>query len=326
MPRFATPWLLSAGLAALAWQSSALGDDWPTRPIKLVVSHAPGSSTDIVARYIATQLARGWAQPIVIENKPGGQNIIGAQAVTRAPPDGYTLFYGTTGALVSNLYTIKGLPYDPTKDFVPIRFIGYSPFMIAATSGLKASTLKEALSAPGKDGAGPRVATEGAKTFSGILANALESMSGARWTTVPYSKSSEALQDTIAGRTDLVVLPSIVVMNHVGQGRLRALAVSTASRLPSMPNVPALGETFPGFGLAGWHMLAAPAGTPASVVTRLNRELDALLAKPEIAQHLAALGLDTDPALSTPDQNRQFLQQEHATWQRIARQTGLLPK
>ncbi|VCU69870.1 Tripartite tricarboxylate transporter family receptor [Pigmentiphaga humi] len=312
--------LLAAGLAG------AHAGDWPERPVKLVVSHAPGSSTDIVARYVASRLAQTWRQPIVIENRPGGQNIIGAQAAARAAPDGYTLFYGTTGAITSNAYTIKKLPYDPAADFVPIRFIAYSPFMVAASPALPAADLKEALSRSRQHPGSLRVATEGAKTFSGILGSAIAALAQADWVAVPYSKSSEALQDTMAGRADLVILPAAVVAPHIETGRLRVLAVSTASRLANAPSIPALGETLPGFGMAGWHMLMAPAGTPAAIVNRLNQELNAVLAKPEVAAHLASLGMAAAPELASIADNQAFLKRERDTWAGVVEQIGLQPE
>ncbi len=296
---------------------------WPEKPVKLVVSHAPGSSTDIVARYLAAQFSKRWAYPMVIENRPGGQNIIASQAVARAAPDGYTLFYGTTAALVSNTFTVKNLPYNPALDFTPIRFVGYSPFMIAAHPDFQASTLKEALLLAKADPKRVAVAMEGARTFSGILAGTLRELGEAQWTEVSYSKSSEALQDTIAGRTQLVVLPSAVVLNQVLDKRLKALAVSTESRLSMLPAIPSLGETFPGFGLAGWHMLVAPAATPAAVLKKLNAELNQILALPEVEQHLAKLGIATDRKIDTLQTNRDFLAKENHNWSLIAKRIGL---
>jgi len=301
-------------------------DSWPTKPIKLIVSHAPGSSSDVVARYLASRMANQLPQPLVIENRPGGQNIIGAQAAARATPDGYTLFYGTTGALVSNLYTLSKLPYDPKQDFTPIRFIGYSPFMVAAHPKFGPNTLDEVFALSRQSPDQVSVATEAAKTFSGILAGALKAMGKAEWSSVPYSKSSEALQDTIAGRTQLVVLPTAVVLSQVQDKRLKGLAVSTVSRLANLPDIPALGETFPGFGFSGWHMLVAPAQTPTPVLERLNQALSAVLADPEVSRYLTSLGIATDPALDSLKANRQFLDKEHETWTGLVQRLGIHPE
>ncbi|MFA7679821.1 MAG: tripartite tricarboxylate transporter substrate-binding protein [Pigmentiphaga sp.] len=314
--------LILLGLAPLAHAEA----NWPTKPIKLIVSHAPGSSPDVLARYLSARLADQLPQPLVIENRPGGQNIIGSQAAARATPDGYTLFYGTTGALVSNVYTIDKLPYDPKTDFTPVRFIGYSPFMVAAYPGFEPTTLKQAIDLSMRHTDKVSVATEASKTFSGILASALKETGKAQWSNVPYSKSSEAIQDTIAGRTQLVVLPTAVVLTQVQEKRLKALAVNTKSRLSNQPDVPTIAETFPGFDFSAWHMLVAPAGTPTPILTRLNEAISQVLAAPEVKHYLESLGIATDPALSSLAANRDFLKKEHETWAGLVQRLGIQPE
>ncbi|HYF17411.1 MAG TPA: tripartite tricarboxylate transporter substrate-binding protein, partial [Ramlibacter sp.] len=152
-------------LAALAQAA------WPQRPVKLILSQPAGSGPDILARYLGEQLSRTWSQPVVIENRPGGQNVIGAQAAARAPADGYTFYYATTAAMVTNAFTFKQLPYDPVKDFVPIRLVGRSPFVIAAAASFPAKDLAEVIARAKANPGSIAIATEGPKTFSGMLAD-----------------------------------------------------------------------------------------------------------------------------------------------------------
>src|SRR4051812_32353247 len=153
---------------------------WPQRPVKFILSQPAGSGPDILARYVADQLARGWNQAIVIDNKPGGQNVIGALAAARSAPDGYTFYYATTAAMVTNAYTFKALPYDAAKDFVPVRLVGRSPFIIAAAAGFPAKDLAEALAKAKAEPGSVSIATEGPKTFSGMLADSVAAMAGVK--------------------------------------------------------------------------------------------------------------------------------------------------
>ena len=298
---------------------------WPVRPIKWIVSQPAGAGPDILARYVAENLSRSLGQPIVIENRPGGQNVIGAQAAARAVPDGYTFFYGTTAAMVTNAFTFKTLPYDPDKDFVPVALVGRSPFVIAAstTSGFKtlAEVIAQAKAQPEKIA----IATEGPKTFSGMLADSVAAMAGIKLTHVPYTKATDAIQDVLGGRVALVCLPDAALAAYIKSGQLQALAVSTAERIASLPQTPVLADTFSGFEYAGWNGLFAPAGTPADIVARMNRELAALLRQPDVVQRLLALGSFADGSLN-PVAFAGFMKSERERWARIVKSIGIVPE
>ena len=167
---------------------------WPQRPVKWILSQPAGSGPDILARYVADQLSRTWGQAIVIDNRPGGQNVIGAQAAARSAPDGYTFYYATTAAIVTNAFTFKSLPYDPVKDFVPVQLVGRSPFVIAASSSFPVKDLAAALVQAKADPGRISIATEGPKTFSGMLADSVAAMGGVKLTHVPYTKAPDAIQ------------------------------------------------------------------------------------------------------------------------------------
>lgn len=299
--------------------------DWPQRPVKFILSQPAGSGPDILARYVADRLARSWAQPIVIENKPGGQNVIGALAAARSQPDGYTFYYATTAAMVTNAYTFKALPYDPAKDFAPVRLVGRSPFVIAAAANFPARNLKEALALAKAQPGSIAIATEGPKTFSGMLADSVAGMAGVRFNHVPYTKAPDALQDVIGGRVPLVCLPDAALTAYLSAGKVRALAVSTAGRQPGMPDVPALSETFPGFEYTGWNGLFAPAGTPTEVIARVNRDLEAVMQQPEVLQRLQTLGSQAEQRMSVLEFEA-FMHSERERWAKLVRQLDIRPE
>jgi tripartite-type tricarboxylate transporter receptor subunit TctC len=272
----------------------ANAQSWPTKPVRFVLSQPAGSSPDIVARLLGDRLSRVWGQPVVIDNRPGGQNVIGAQAAAHAPADGYNFYYGTTAALVINSYTLKSMPYDPVKDFIPVGMIGLSPFLIAANPSFPAKTLAELIAKAKAEPGTVSMATEGHKTFGGMVGEMLQVTAGAKLLHVPYSGVTPGIQDTIAGRTQITVQAAAAAMRFVTSGQLRAIAVSGSGRLPELPDVPTISATFPGFDYVGWHALVAPTGTPLDIVRRVNRDMDQILKDPEVVKRLADLGPITE--------------------------------
>ena len=312
----------AALLLPLAGALHAQAPAWPQRPVRFILSQPAGAGPDILARYIGEQLARVWNQGVVVENRPGGQNVIGAQAAARSAADGYTFYYATTAAMVTNAFTFKALPYDPVKDFAPVRLVGRSPFVIATSSAAPFKDLAQALAAAKAQPGAVTIGTEGPKTFSGMLADSVAVKGGVKLNHVSYTKGPEAIQDLIGGRIQLVCLPDAALTAFIKSGQLRALAISTAQRQPDMPNVPALAETFPGFEYTGWNGLFAPAGTPADVVARVNRDLETVLRQPEVAQRLQALGSLAEPKMSVPEFEA-FMRGEHERWREVIKSLGI---
>lgn len=298
---------------------------WPQRPVKMVLSQPAGSGPDILARYVSDQLARAWGQAIVIDNKPGGQNVIGAQLAARSAPDGLTLYYATTAAMVTNSFTFKALPYDPAKDFAPIRLVGRSPFVIACASGFAARDLAGALAMAKAQPGVVTIATEGPKTFSGMLADSVAAMAGVKLNHVPYTKAPDALQDVLGGRVQLVCLPDAALTSYMQGGQIRALAVSTGQRVSTMPNVPSLSETFPGFDYAGWNGLFAPTGTPPDIISRINRDLEAMMQQPEVVQRLVVLGSQPELHQTVPE-FEVFMRGERERWAKLVKQLDIQPE
>ena len=317
--------LAIVALLALALASNAAAEGWPDRPIKMVLSQPAGSGPDTVARLLGDQLARSLGQPVVIDNKPGGQNIIGATAAAHAPADGYTFYLGTLAALITNVYLFKELSYDPRKDFAPVGMIGIVPFALVVPAASPIGSLDDFIARAKAEPGKIALANEGPKTFGGMMARLLNHRAGLETNLVAFSSAATAVNDTVAGHTDAVLsdVPSTAAL--VASGRLRPVAVTSATRVPTLPDVPALAERLPGFAYVGWLAMVAPSGTPAESVQRFNRALDAALREPEIAQRLRTIGPVTEGA-GSPEALAAFLTDEHTRWAALTQAIGLLPE
>jgi len=298
---------------------------WPDKPVKFILSQPPGSGPDTVARLLGERLGKALGQAIVIENKPGGQNIIGAQTAARSPADGYAFYFATTAALVTNKYLFKSMPYDPEKDFVPVAFIAKSPFALLVRADSPITSMQDLIA---RSKAAPEqisLANEGPRTFGGIIARVINARTGMRANLVGYASVGVAVQDVIGGHADAVVADLASTAQLVRQGRLRYLAVTSAQRVAGWEQVPALAELLPGFEMVGWFALVAPTGTPAAVIQRMNKEINTLLADADVAQHMATIGPLATP-LGAPEQTGAFLGREYASWSSAAKEIGLLPE
>lgn len=312
---------LGSPFAAPALRAQA----WPDKPVKWVLSQPPGSGPDNVARLLSDRLAKAWGQAVVIDNKPGGQNVIGAQVAARSPADGYHFYFATTAALVTNPLLFKNLPYDPAKDFVPVAFIARSPFavLVAADSPLKTfdDLVARSKAAPGKLTLG----NEGPRTFSGMIARLLNARTQAGANLVPYANVGVGTQNLMGGHVDAMVADLAATAALARQGRLRVLATTAARRVAGWDEVPALAEKLPGFDMVGWFAVVAPTGTPAAAIERSSRDLNALLADKDLAERMAAIGPLADGSMS-PAQVGQFLRDESARWSAATREIGVLPE
>jgi tripartite-type tricarboxylate transporter receptor subunit TctC len=307
---------------AFAAHAPAWAQDWPRRPVRWILPQPTGASVDIAARVLGDRLSRVWGQQVVVDNRPGGQAVIGAQAAARAAPDGYNYFFATTAPLVINPYTFKSLPYDPARDFVPVAMIGSAPFVIAVPSAFPARSLPELLalarSQPGKIA----VANQGPRSLGGMIGQILNVTAGVQLLQVPYNTPAMVVQDTIGGRTQALILSTGTLTASLKRGDLRALAVTGAKRVSGLEHVPTVGETIKGFEYGGWYALLAPAGAPAGVLRKVNRDVDRMLAEPEVVQRLRDFGIYTEGA-GTPEALGKFLQDERARWSRTVREIGM---
>lgn len=298
---------------------------WPRqRPVRLILTQSSGSGPDVLARYMADELTRMWGQSVIVENRPGGQSVIGALAVARAPADGYTLYYATTAAIITNPLMFKSLPYHPVKDFAPVRLVGRSVFQIATSTTSTFRTFQDVLAQARSNPGRITIATQGSKTFPGILADMLAHQAGVKFNHIGYSKTTDALQDVMAGRVDLACLPDAAMTTFVKSGQMRLLAVSSKDRLADARNVPPLSEFFPDFEFTGWNGVFAPAGVEPRILEKINHSLEQLLSRPEVAQKMLELGSLVEPRMSI-EQMDKFLLAERTRWANIAKTLRITP-
>ena len=296
---------------------------WPDRTVKWVLSQPPGSGPDNVARILSERLAKTWGQAVVIENKPGGQNTIGALAAARSAADGTNFYFATTAALISNPLLFKSLPYDPAKDFVPVAFIARSPFALLVRADSPVLNLDDLIArsqaAPGKFSLG----NEGPRTFSGMIARLFNARAQASANLVPYASVGVGTQDLLGGHVDAMVADLASTAALARQGRLRVLATSALRRVAGWEQVAALAEKLPGFDMVGWFAVVAPTGTPVAAIERVNRDLNALLADKDVAERIAAIGPLVDASMGVEAVGA-FLRSEAQRWQAIAKEVGVL--
>lgn len=315
--------LLTLVLLMLA-PALASAQTWPNRPIKLIVAQGPGSAPDVVARYIAERVGRTLGQQVVVDNRAGGDGVIGMQAAARAPADGYTFLFAVSSNVAINPYMFKALPYNPVKDFAAVGMIGISPLIVVANPEVKANTLAELIALAKNEPGKLAFASPGKRRLPGMIGDMVRIKAGVDMLHVPY-QGAGGIQDTIAGRTQLTVqgIPAVAAM--VQRGQLRAIAVSSGKRLPGLENVPAIAETLPGFDYVGWFALMVPTGTPNEAVQRMNREVGLILDEAEVRQRLQALGIYTD-GVGKPEQLDAFIKREMANWARTVKELGLEPE
>ena len=309
--------VLLAGALALAAQAQT----YPTRAIRLVVPYAAGGTSDILARQIGPKLSEAWGQPVVVENRTGANGNVGADFVAKSAPDGYTLLLTDLGGLVISASVYAALPFDPSKDFSPVVMVSYSPHVLAVHPSVKATSVKElialARSQPGKlnfavSGIG------GAPQLAGIE---FAQRAGVKWTYIPYKGGSDAVSAVAAGQADVLFNGMLATWPTVQGGRLRALAISSAQRVPSAPATPTVAESgMPGFETGSFQGIVGPAGIARDTVAKLNGELIRALNSTDMKERFAKLG--TEVRTGTPESLGQWLRTEQARWAKVVRESG----
>jgi tripartite-type tricarboxylate transporter receptor subunit TctC len=320
----ATLWV-AAGSYAGSFVSSANAQSWPDKTVKWTLSQPPGSGPDNVARILSDRLTKLWGQAVVIDNKPGGQNTIGALAAARSTPDGSNFYFATTAALVTNPLLFKSLPYDTAKDFVPVAFVARSPFALLVKADANIANLDD-LIAKSKASAGKlSLGNEGPRTFSGMIARLFNARAGAGANLVAYANVGQGTTDLMGGHVDAMVADLASTAPLIRQGKLRVLATTSAKRITGWENVPALSEKLPGFDMVGWFAVVAPTGTSAAAIERSNRDINALLADKEVADRIATIGPLVDSSMNVEAVGT-FLRSESIRWQSITKEIGVLPE
>ncbi len=294
--------------------------DFPARPIRLVVPFPPGGATDIAARLLGERMTADWKQPVTVDNRPGAGGNIGADAVAKAAPDGYTLIMGVTGSHAINTSLYARMPYDPVKDFEAISQVAVVPNVVVVHPSVPAQTLQDLVALAKKEPGRLNYASLGSGTAAHLTMEMFKATAGIDITHIPYKGSSPAVADLIAGQVQTMIdgLPS--ALPHVKAGKLRALAVTSAKRSGAAPDLPTIAETYPGFSADAWSGLFAPKGTPKPIVDKLALETQRILKLPEVQKRLADLG--AEPVGSTPAEFSEHVKREIDKWARVVKASG----
>ncbi|OZI40035.1 twin-arginine translocation pathway signal [Bordetella genomosp. 5] len=312
---------LCAAVALTAFTSLAHAA-WPEKPVKIVVPYPPGGNVDVAARLIAPGLQAALGQPFIVENKPGAGGMIAGEQVARSDPDGYTLFMAANGPLLFSPLIFKREAYKWDRDFAPISSISYTPLVLQVKPALPAKTLGELIELAKKEPGKLNMASPGAGTTNHLVSELLQSLTGARWTTAQYKGNAPATTDLLGGQVDFNFDQISVALPYVKEGRLRALAVTTAKRVPSMPDVPTFAEAgVQGMEAATFTGLLAPKGTSPEILAQLSAALTKILAEPGIVQRFADLGAEARG--STPEEFTRYLAAEDARWTPIIQRANI---
>ena len=313
---------LLAGLLVAAFLSASpvLAQEWPTRPIRLIVPFAPGGATDIIARLLGSKLTGVLGQQIVVENRTGAGGNIGSDVVAKAAPDGYTIMLTPPGALTINHFLFRTMPFPPDA-FAPVILVGLIPGVLAVNNAVPATNLQELIALVRTRSGGLNYSTSGNGSTGHVVVELLKRMAGIEATHVPFRGSAPSLAALMAGEVQLVSDSVTSVMALVQSKSIRPIAVTTRRRWPGLPDVPTVAESgLPEFEAASWLAVVAPKGTPASVIAKLNGALDGIIAEPDMRQRLYELGCE--PVGGTPERLAGFVATEFVKWREVVESSG----
>jgi tripartite-type tricarboxylate transporter receptor subunit TctC len=311
--------LLLFSSVALA-QSRADPQQYPVRPVRIIVPNTAGSATDGVSRMVAQRFTEVWGQQMVVDNRAGAAGIIGHEIASKAPPDGYTLLVSTSAGLVITPLLTK-VPYDSARDFAPISLIVVSPQMLVSHPSVGASNVEQLVAVARAKPGQLNCASPGTGTSNHLGCEMLKVMAGVNFLHVPYKGTSPAINDLVGGHVQFMFNSMPAVWPLAQAGKLRALAHGGTKRSPAAPDVPTVAETIPGFQCITWYALFAPRGTPTAIVSRVNSEMVKMLADPPFAKRLADQG--QEPQSTTPAELAAYMRAESERWSRVIKTAGL---
>ena len=318
-----TPKFLAAFALALCVLAPAHAQvsPFPGKPIRMIVPFPPAGPTDVVARIIGQKLSERWGQQVLVENRAGAGGTIGAELVARAAPDGYTLVMGSTANMAVNVTLFDKLSYDPIKDFAPVNLAAITPNLLVVNPSMPAKNVREFIAVAKAKPGSINYASGGSGTPSHLAAELFKTMSGVQMNHVPYKGSIPALTDIMGGQVALMFDSMASALPLVKSGKLKALAQTGARRSAAAPDIPTIGESgLPGYDVAGWFGVLAPAGTPRDIVMKLSSEITQILNLPEVKERYALLGAEPGPG--NPDEFGRFLAAEIIKWAKVIRDSG----
>jgi tripartite-type tricarboxylate transporter receptor subunit TctC len=304
----------------------ARADNWPSRPIKLIVPTGAGASTDVMARLVADGVSRAIGQPIFVENVPGASGILGHEAAAHATPDGYTVLFTNTSGMALNLISFKHLPYDPTHDFTGVALVcNLAPQMLSVNADLPVKSVGELIAYAKANPGKLSIAfdnTAGAAAFGAKLFN---KRTGLGLVEVPYRSAGQLMQDVAAGVNQVMMSSITAALAVVESGKVRPIAIASERRFPGMPDLPPIKDTVPGLAMNGFFAIVAPVGTPPEVVTKLNHAIDDYLKDPSVQAKLLTFGLATGGG-GTPESTAQAIHAEQDMWLALGKELAVEPQ
>ena len=302
-------------------QSADAAKAYPARAVRFVNPSSPGGGADIIARILAQQLTKSLGQQVLVDNRPGGGTVIGADLAAKAPPDGYTLLLGTATTHAINASLVRKLPYDPIKDFSPITLVAVLPQIIVSHPSLPVASLKEFIALARKRPGEIFFASTGNGSANHLGGEMLNAIAGLKNVHVPYKGAAPALTDLLAGQVQFMFTTIPPALPHVKSGKLRALAVANAKRSSLLPDLPTTAENgAPGVEASSWNGVLAPAGTPRDIIARLHAEIGAVMKLPGVSDRLASAGVE--PMLTTPEEFAAYIESETARYAKVVRSSG----
>lgn len=312
---------LAAALGALLISFAASGQAYPSKPVKVVVPFPPGGTNDILGRIFSEHLHKTLGQPFLVENRGGAGGVIGADAVAKAAPDGYTLLLASSAPLAVGLSLFKSLPYDVMRDFTPVSMIADVTVVFVSYPGFKPQTVKEVIAHAKANPGAVKAALPALGSMHHLLTELFALQTGTKLNMIPYKGTGPAVQDLMAGHVEIDFENLPAVIGHIRSGRLRAMAVASAERSELLPNVATLKEQgYPELVAAPWFALVAPAGTPQPIVAKLNETVNAYMRQPETKALLAKQG--ANPMIYTPEQTGNLIREEIDKWAQVVKASG----
>jgi tripartite-type tricarboxylate transporter receptor subunit TctC len=309
-------------LIAALFALPAHADQYPARPVTIMVPFAAGGGSDLLARLVAQKLEGKLGKPFIIENRPGAGTTLAAMVTVRAAPDGYTLMQATSSTMAINVSMHKKLLYEPLKDLVPVALLSSSPFFLVVNNELPVKSVAELIALAKSKPNGLNYGSAGPGSMHHLSTELFESLTGIKMTHVPYKATPPAMNDLLAGHIQVLFGDTTSVLPMIKQGKVRPLGVTTAKRSPAEPDVPAVGETVPGFESASWQMLVAPGATPPEVIMLLNRAVHDAFSEPATIAELERRGIG--PAITGPPNELQaFVKNDIVRWRDVVRRAGL---